>query len=415
MPKITKRTVDALKPVPGRDALLWDAELPGFGVRCRPSGSKVYVLKYRVGARQRWASIGRHGAPWTPDMARKEALRLLGEIARGNDPSAERSADRKAVTIAELCDLYLAEGVLTKKPSTVRNDRSRIERHIKPLLGTREIRDATQADVERFQRDVSSGRTAADRKTGYRGRSIVTGGVGAARLSMILLSTIFAFAIRRRLRPDNPCAGVPRFKPGKSERYLSSAEQMRLGEALAAAERSGANLNAIAVIRMLALTGARAGEIVALKWREVDFERVCLRLEDSKTGPGKVIPLGAAAMQVITGQSRESDLIFPGRHGARLGSVGKLWRRVRAEAGLREVRLHDLRHSFASNIVNAGGSLPIIGALLGHCSTQTTARYAHLTDDPLRAVADRAADSIAAALDAGNTTPAEVVKLTERQ
>jgi integrase len=158
-----------------------------------------------------------------------------------------------------------AEGVATKKVSTVRNDRSRIKRHIKPQLGHRKIRDATRADVERFQRDVAAGRTAGDRKTGYRGRSIVTGGQGAARLSMILLSAIFNFAIRRGLRADNPCAGVRRYKPGKAERYLTVAEQVRLGEALAAAERSGTNPNALAVIRVLALTGARAGEILSLR------------------------------------------------------------------------------------------------------------------------------------------------------
>jgi integrase len=399
MPKITKRSVDGLVA----NAVIWDDELPGFGARRQRGEAKYYFLKYRVGARQRWVTIGRHGAPWTPEAARKEALRLLGEIARGNDPAAARAADRKAATIAELCDLYLAEGVATKKPSTVRNDRSRIERHVKPLLGHRKIRDVTRADVERFQRDVATGRTATDRKTGYRGRSIVTGGTGAARLSMILLSAISLFAVRRGLRAENPCVGVRRYMPGKSERFLSAAEQMRLGEALAAAERAGANPNAMAVIRMLALTGARAGEILSLSWPEVDFEHACLRLADSKTG-AKVIPLGAAAMQVIASQERRAgaDCVFPGAHGGPLGSIGKVWRQVRAAAGLADVRLHDLRHSFASNIVNAGGSLPMIGALLGHRSTQTTARYAHLADDPLRAIANRAAGSIAAALAGGS-------------
>ncbi len=410
MPKVTKRSVDALIA----NTAIWDDELPGFGARRRHSGATYYFLKYRVGARQRWHTIGRHGAPWTPEEARKEALRLLGDVVRGNDPGAVRAADRKAATMEELCDLYLAEGVATKKPSTIRNDRSRIERHIKPLLGHRRIREVTRADVERFQRDVAAGRTAGDRKTGYRGRSIVTGGTGAARLSMILLSAIFSFAMQRGLRPDIPCVGVRRYKPGKSERYLSTAEQVSLGEAMGAAERVGTNPNAIAVIRVLALTGARAGEILGLRWSEVDFERTCLRLNDSKTG-AKVIPLGAAAMQVIAAQVRReggSDYVFAGAHGGPLGSIGKVWRQIRAAAGLADVRLHDLRHSFASNIVNAGGSLPVIGALLGHRSTQTTARYAHLADDPLRAVADRAAGSIAAALAGGG---AEVVPKPRQQ
>jgi len=408
MPRITKRSVDALTDA----ALIWDDELPGFGARCRDSGAIYYFLKYRVGSRQRWHTIGRHGAPWTPEEARKEALRLLGEVVKGSDPGAARAADRTAATMKELCDLYLTEGVATKKVSTVRNDRSRIERHIKPLLGHRKVREITRGDVERFQRDVAVGRTAADQKTGFRGRSIVTGGRGAARLSMILLSAMFSFAIQRALRSDNPCAGVRRYKPGKSERFLSTTELVSLGDALTAAERAGTNPNAIAAIRVLALTGARAGEILSLRWQEVDFERTCLRLSDSKTG-AKVIPLGAAAMQVITAQERRAgtDHVFPGAHGGPLGSIGKIWRQVRGAAGLAEVRLHDLRHSFASNIVNAGGSLPVIGALLGHRSTQTTARYAHLADDPLRAVADRTASRIAAAMKGSQERDGQIVPL----
>jgi len=175
----------------------------------------------------------------------------------------------------------------------------------------------TRADVERFQRDVAAGQTAGDRKTGYRGRGIVTGGTGAARLSMILLSAIFSFAMQRGLRSDIPCAGVRRYKPGKSERYLCAAEQVNLGEALDAAERAGTNPNAIAVIRVLSLTGARRGEILGVRWPDVDFERTCLRLSDSKTA-AKVIPLGAAAVQVIAAQARRegSDYVFPGSRRA---------------------------------------------------------------------------------------------------
>jgi integrase len=272
----------------------------------------------------------------------------------------------------------------------------------------------SRGDIERFQRDVAAGRTAADRKTGYRGRSIVTGGPGAARLSMILLSAVFSFAKARGLRDDNPCSGVKRYKPGKSERFLSAAEQVRLGEVLAEAEIAGVNPTHIAVIRTLALTGARLGEILRLRWSEIDFERGCLRLPDSKTGY-KVVPLGAAALELLAGQERRSDYVFPSdvKIGNPIADVSHVWQRVRKTAGLADVRLHDLRHSFASNIVNAGGTLPVIGALLGHRNIATTQRYAHLADDPLRAVADRAAGSIAAAL-AGKPV-AEIMPFVRRK
>jgi integrase len=285
-----------------------------------------------------------------------------------------------------------------------------VQNHIKPLLGTKRLSVVAYSDVVRFQAAVRDGKTATDRK-GVRPRSriLVRGGVGCARHSMITLAAIFAFGVKRGLLEKNPAVGVERFAPGKKERFLSAAELARLGEAIAAAEAAGSSPVALAIIRVLALTGARLGEVRKLRWDEVDFERGCLRLPDSKTG-FKTIPLGAAASAVIAAQGRHSEHVFPS--AVRVGPVAdiaRVWRRVRAAAGLDNVRLHDLRHSFASGIVNAGGSLPVIGAILGHRNVATTARYAHLSDDPVKAAADRASASVAAAL-AGNPG-AEVVPL----
>ncbi len=407
--KITKRAVDGLRASSGGAVLLWDADLPGFGVRCRASGAKYYVVKFRTTAgRPRWVTIGRHGAPWTPDAARKEALRLLGQVAAGQDPASEREAMRRDLTIAELCDVYVAEGCTTKKSSTLIVDRSSIERHIKPLLGRRRAREVTRADVERFQQDVANGKTATDVRTKVRGRAIVSGGRGTAARAVGVLGAIFSVAVRRELRPDNPVKGVKLFERNKRERFLSTVELARLGDALTAAKQGGENPFAIAALRLLALTGARKSEILGLRWEWVDFERRCLRLPDSKTG-AKVVPLGAPALELLASLPRvegNPHVLPSARADGHFVGLQKVWARVRKRAGLDGVRVHDLRHSFASVAVAGGDSLYLVGKVLGHRQARTTEVYAHLHDDPVRAVADRAASAIEAAMsrEAGDGT-----------
>ena len=397
--RINKRTVDALRPGE-RDVVVWDSGLPGFGARCRAHGGKYYILKYRAAGRQRWYTIGRHGAPWTPETARREAKRLLGEVSAGLDPAEAKAEARRDLTIAALCDLYLAEGCATKKPSTIASDLGRIRRHIKPLLGRKHVRALTRADVERFMLDVAAGKTADDIKTGFRGRAIVTGGKGTAAKSVSLLGAIFTFAVNRGLRSDNPAHGVKTFKPRRFERFLSSAELARLGDALSNAEREGENPFAMAALRLLAMTGCRKTEILTLRWEHVDLARACLRLPDSKTG-SKVIPLGAPAVELLASLPRleENPYVLPGnKPGGHFVGLPKVWRRTRVRARLPDVRLHDLRHSFASVGAAGGDSLFVIGRLLGHSSSATTERYSHLSDDPLKMAADRISNQIHAAM-----------------
>jgi hypothetical protein len=203
--KLTKRTIDALEPAPARFTL-WDTELIGFGLRVNSVGQKVYVIKYRFNGRQRWYTIGRHGSPWTPELARKEAFRLLGEVAQGQDPSEKRSLDRVAMTFRELCDLYLAEGVAHKKPSTIKSDMGRIKHHLIPLLGSKRADAITIGDVERLLIDIAKGKTAPSKPSQERrtAGSVVHGGAGVAAQCVTLAGTIFAFAIRRGIRADNP-------------------------------------------------------------------------------------------------------------------------------------------------------------------------------------------------------------------
>lgn len=273
----------------------------------------------------------------------------------------------------------------------------------------------TRQDVERFLVDVAAGKTAADVKTGPRGRAIVEGGEGTATRTVGLLGGIFAYAIEKGMRPDNPVRGVTRYKDRASKRYLSAAELAKLGEALAAAERNSKNRAAVAAIRLLVLTGARKSEILAARRQWVDVERGYLHLPDSKTGE-KRIPLGAPALAVIAALPRVdgNPYLLPGdKKDMHFVGLPKAWERIRARAGLDDVRLHDLRHAFGSVGASGGDSLLVIGALLGHRDAKTTQRYAHLQDDPIRAASNRISGAIAAAM-AGKPA-AKVVKLSRMQ
>lgn len=418
--RISKRTIDAAEPR-SSSYRLWDCDLSGFGLRVSPKGKKVYFIGYRAGHGGREApwreyTIGQHGK-LTADGARTEAKRLLGQVQLGEDPREVRTRARTELTIAKLCDLYLDEGAATKKASTLATDLLRIERHIKPLLGKRPVSSVTSADIERFIRDVANGKTAVKRTTARKRRDpVATGGKGTASRTAGLLGAIFTFAVKRKMRPDNPVHGVQRFKDGSSQRFLSPEELGRVGNAL---QREELGAKGRAVIRLLILTGARKSEIEGLRWSEVDMNGARLLLRDSKTG-AKVIPIGPAALQVLKEIDKDpaSPFVFPAERTMTESAdeppkhyVGtpKVWQRARRIADLPNVRLHDLRHTYASLAAAGGQSLPLIGKLLGHKDVKTTAQYAHLADDPVRLAADRTSDAAAAALSGNNaeTDPIE--------
>jgi integrase len=401
--RLSLSVVNGAKPKE-KDYFLWDADLKGFGLKVCAGGRKSYVCKYRVGtgrgAPTRRMTIGAHGSPWTPDAARKEAAKILGQVAQGADPAKVKQADKAVLTVSELCDQYLEAGTGTKKASTLATDRGRIERHIKPLLGHRRITDVTRADVSQFMQDVAAGKTATDEKTGKRGRAIVTGGKGTATRTVGLLGGIFSFAVEAAWLKENPVRGVKRYRDRRNERFLAAGELTRLGEALAAAEARGENPFALAIIRLLILTGARKGEIERLKWEEVDRQFQYLRLGDSKTGQ-KLIVLNAAARAILDRVPRNalSGFVFPAtKSRGWYQGTPKVWRKIRVSANLQNVRLHDLRHSYASVAISRGKSLSLIGALLGHNSSSTTMRYAHLSENPVRTAADDIAIQITNAM-----------------
>jgi len=422
--RISKRVVDSLEP----GDIRWDSEVKGFGIRRLESGRQVYIFKCRVGrgrkALQRWITIGTHGSPWTHEQARIEAKKHAGAAAEGEDPSAARRSLVNAVTVGDLCDEYMkgveAGTVRTKsgqrkRASTVYVDQGRVERHIRPLLGSKPVRDVTPQDVAAFIANVSAGKTAVDAKTGKkRGRAIVTGGDGTAARTVGLLGAIFTYAVESGLRADNPVRGAKRPKDRRKDRRLDADEYRELGKALAAFDAT--HMLATAAVRLLALTGMRRGEALALRHDEIDEKRKLVRLGETKTGES-LRPIGSAGLALIGSvpKVKGSPYVFPATAGkGHYVGLPKVFGQIREKAGLASVTLHTFRHSFASVAAELGYSEPTIAAMLGHATRSTTGRYIHFIDAVLIAAADRVSLHIERLIK-GDEATAKVIPIARRR
>lgn len=406
--RITKKTVDTLICPPGQPrAYFWDESLKGFGMIVFKSGVKSYVVQYRQDGRSARARIGLHGR-LTPDEARSEAKKMLGKVEAGHDPVAERKAARGVPTLREVAEEFMRSHVGAKRKKRTEDEYARLlNLHILPALGSRRIKDIRRPDVARMHGSISKkAPTMANR-------------------AIAVLSSIWNWAGRRDIVQisGNPTTGVEKNPEKAKERFLTMEELGRLGEALREAETSGLPFEvdrsnpkakhapkegarrlidpyALAAIRLLILTGARLREILDLQWVSVDLERGIIHLPDSKTGKKPLI-LSAPAMEILKGLPRVKDnpyVIAGSNEGAPRSDLKKPWAAIRSRAGLLELRIHDLRHTFASIGVGASLGLPIVGRLLGHLHAATTQRYAHLDADPLLRAANMIGSAISSAM-----------------
>ena len=382
IPRITKRSVDAVK-AGGTDTVYWDGELTGFGLRVRRSGRKSYVVQTRIAGKLCWFTIGPHG-PLNPDQARARALEILACAKKGIDP---RDADARREAEPSMADLgrrFLEEYVPVHcKPSTREEYRRSVRLFVDPVIGELRVPEVQRKDIAALHHGLRDKPYQANRTLG-------------------VLSKMFSLAEVWGWRPDgtNPCRHVKRYKEHKRERFLSPEETERLGQVLREAEEEMPS--AVAAFRLLLLTGCRMSEIRDLRWDYVKDD--CIELPDAKTG-GRVVPLGPEARAVLSAIPRDEDnpWVIAGRlPGSHLTDLQRPWRRIRKQAGLEGVRIHDLRHSFASRALALGESLTMIGKLLGHTQVQTTARYAHLARDSIQTAAARITGSIGGNLLGGN-------------
>ncbi len=377
---LSKRIVDSL-PVDGRDTVYWDRELPGFGLRVYASGKKVFVVQTRAFGRSRRVTLGEHGNPFSADRARKEAAEVIVRIKTGQPPIPKDPANDP--TVADLADRYFREHVeMHCKPATVSHYRIMLRKHIVPALGGRLVAEVEHKDILRFHDALHHSPSVANRAADI-------------LVKMFNLADEWGWCPSGR----NPARSVPRFRVEKHERFLTREELSRLGEALRAAPAGRrASPHAAAAIYLLVLTGCRRNEILGLRWDDLNFDTGEMRLRDSKTG-ARMTPMPARVAAVFAGLPRTpgNPWVFPGRKkGAHLVNLNDSWERIRKDAGLDGVRLHDLRHTFASRALALGEGLAMIGDLLGHRKVSTTARYAHLARDSVRVSSARVAADIGA-------------------
>ena len=373
MTKITKRTIDAIE-VGEADIFIWDDDLKGYGVKVTPAGKRVFVLQYRIGRKSRRMTLGTYGAI-TADQGRALAQAAMRKIARGDDPMAERAQKRTERTVGSLLDDFLKLHADAKLKSRSGTEYRRLtERLLPKRFLSAPITEIQRADVSTIHNKLVA--------TPYQANRLLA-----------VLRKFFNWCEAQGHRPDhsNPAVHVELFKEQKRERFLSPAEIAHLGSVLSEIEAEGkVGPYVIAAVRLLILTGARLNEILTMKWDWVELENACIRLPDSKTG-AKTIYLNGPALQVLATIPRlEGNLhvICGQKAGSPLINLQKPWSAIRMRAGFEDLRIHDLRHSFASVAVANGLSLPMIGKLLGHSQPQTTARYAHLADDPMKQATD---------------------------
>jgi integrase len=375
--RLTDKLVKALTPPDSGNRITYDTEIKGFGVRVTASDARAFVVNYRINGRERRYTVGAYPS-WSVAAAREEARRLKREIAKGHDPMGQRHVDRAAPTVGDLADRYMREHAVRKVARAQADDRSMIEKIIIPAIGQLKVYEVRRDDIDRLHREVSQTRP-----------------IRANRLAQ-LLSKMFSLANRWEYRLDNPVKGLHRNPEQKRTRYLSGEELQRLTAVLADhPNRQSAN-----VIRLLLLTGARRGELLNATWDQFDLEGGIWIKPSAHTKQKKEhrVPLSAAAKQLLCemkAEAGESPYVFPGRvPGEPLREIKSFWSGVCRRAGLEDFRIHDLRHTYASILASAGLSLPVIGALLGHTQPNTTARYSHLFDDPLREATERVSDAV---------------------
>ncbi|MGN8157099.1 tyrosine-type recombinase/integrase [Salinisphaera sp. SWV1] len=398
--KITDRMVKSLALPAASYHITYDIDITGFGVRVTKAGTKSFVLAYASGGRERRYTIGKYPA-WSVAAAREEASRLRLQVDTGGDPMGDRQAKRQERTVAELCKRYLEDYAVQKnRPATIARNTDYIDRFIKPHLGTLKVAAATYSDIDALHRRVTK----------------ENGPYIANRLAA-LCSKLFNLSIRWGWRTDNPAKGIERNQEAKRERYLSGPELRRLSKALAEypwkekvrlgrdeALRRGQRWawqdrktplrereQSCNAIRLLMLTGARKSELLSATWDQFDLTNGVWTKPGANTKQKTMhrVPLSAPARQLLASMSADSKYVFPGRAGGHQQDIKSTWESMRELAEIPDVRIHDLRHTYAAQLASAGLSLPIIGALLGHTQAQTTARYSHLMDDPLRAATER--------------------------
>ncbi len=410
MPKLNKRLVDSTERRE-KDYVVWDDNLPGFGLRVFASGKRSYVIQYRAGGRSRRFTIGLHGI-WTAETARREAKALLGRVAQGDNPAEQKQLDHYAMTVKELCNRYIADmeaglilgkGGTPKKPSTIGTDIGCINGHIIPLLGRKRVRDLTRADITKAMNDIIVGKTRRTKKTGnLRGKSILRGGRGTAARAVGLLGAVLGYAIDAGVIKTNVAHGIKKPKDQVRDRRLTPAEYGLLGKVLRDARGDAKLAMAADIIQQLALTGCRRGEIIGLKWSDVDLNNSCLRLSMTKEG-ASIRPIGLPAVELLENWSttRTGSYVFSGRRSedGPIGNFPTLWKQLLADTTLADITPHILRHSFASTANDLGFTEITIAALVGHAKGTVTSKYVHTLDTALIMAADTIAGFIDCLLD----------------